>query len=127
MGKENGTYTEIRLAGSRAGEYLLKNGVEIAPGSNGYFVVGTSSGSEIDTPFGTVGVEHGSVELASGSALEVRLDCSDARLLRSRHSQKPTRTVSVNNEGYGSQRFGKGVVIIVSTNVPRAVFENNKR
>ena len=79
--------------------------------------IGVSYGSDIvDTTLGKVRLSYETKRAESGGVNNVvHLDCTDAPELLWRSSKKPTRKISVNSAGIGSQQVRNFEIIVETT------------
>ncbi len=106
--------TTISLQGERSKDFLQTRGVQtVDSDENGNFVLG-------DELFFRPS-EHWLVSSTGNREVVVY-----SHLLRSR-GRKGFRKISVNHEGVGRQRITKGVELVIQTNAPVTVFQQNKR
>lgn len=119
--KYKGTTVVIRLSGEKAGDFLARKNVlgKTSKDEDGSFLVGKFSGRKRRAVLGTTDVDFGFVKDTGNR--EVVLNGGWLG------NKGKGRRISVTDEGIGRQQFRNGVEIIVTTDAPITVFENNLR
>ncbi len=120
--KYRGITIEIKLTGPNAEAFLAKNGKfgKTFRDENGHYLVGKFSGRKRRSVLGTTDIVFGLVK-----ETENREVILIGGILGNKGKG---RRVSVSNEeGIGTQQLRKGIDLIVQTDAPVALFENNIR